>query len=103
MRQVTTHIPFNTAMQFIKNDVTNNVGDVGESNDERDSDDEMEMDLPTTMVPGKKRLLDAIHINDDMDKTKSLIWVQCRRCKWSCPVESYMVGDCQCTWDQWMT
>jgi hypothetical protein len=98
MQQVTTHIPFNTAMQFITNAVMNNVEDVEESKEERDFDTDMGMDLPTTVVPYQKRLLDAIHIGDDMDETKSIIWVQCRRCKWSCPVESYMVGECQCTW-----
>ena len=33
-----------------------------------------------------------------MDETKSIIWVQCRKCKWSCPIETYMVGECNCTW-----
>ena len=33
-----------------------------------------------------------------MDETQSIIWVQCRKCKWSCPVESYIVGECNCTW-----
>jgi hypothetical protein len=75
------------------------VEDVKECKDERDFDNDMEMELPTTMVPCQERILNAIHIDDDMGETKSLIWVQCRRCNWSCPVESYIVGKCQCTWD----
>jgi hypothetical protein len=43
-------------------------------------------------------LLNAIYYDDDMDETKSLIWVQCRRCQSSCLVKSYVVGECQCTW-----
>ena len=58
----------------------------------------MNTDLPTTTEPSKERLLDAIYLDDDMDETKSIIWVQCLRCKWSCPVESYMVGKFQYTW-----
>jgi hypothetical protein len=95
---VTTHIPFNTAMQLINNAVINNMEDEDESKDERDLDTDMVMELPTTVVPGQERPLDAIHVDDDMDETKSIIWVQCRRCKWSCPVKSYMVRECQCAW-----
>jgi hypothetical protein len=98
MQLITTHMPFNTTIQFITNAVINNVEDVEESKDERDPDNDMEIQLTTTIVPGQERLLDAIHIDDDMDETKLLIWVQCRRCKWSCPVESFMVGNRQCTW-----
>ena len=58
----------------------------------------MEIALPQNVAPGQERLLDAIHVDDDMDETRSIIWVQCRRCQWSCPVESYIVGDCKCTW-----
>jgi hypothetical protein len=61
------------------------------------TDSDMNMESPTTVVPRQERLLDAIHIDDDMDETKSLIWVQRRRCKQSCSVELYMVGKSQCT------
>ena len=43
--------------------------------------------------------MDAIHVPDDADETLSLIWVQCRRCKWTCPVESYTAGECACIFD----
>ena len=58
----------------------------------------MNMDMPTTVEPRKERLLDAIYYDDEMDETKTMIWVQCRRCQWSCPVESFVVGECQCRW-----
>jgi hypothetical protein len=84
-------------MKLVTNVVMNNVEDVEERKEERDFDNNVEMALPTTVVPGQERLLDAVHIDDDMDETKSLIREQCRRCKWSCPVESYIVSECQCT------
>ena len=40
------------------------------------------------------RTLDAIYLPDDGDESKSFIWVQCRTCKWSLPVESYEDGNC---------
>jgi hypothetical protein len=43
--------------------------------------------------------LDAKHVPDDADETLSLIWVQCRRYKWICSVESYSVGKCACNFD----
>ena len=47
-----------------------------------------------------ERTLDAIYQHDDGDETKSLIWFQCRICKWSLPVELYVDGNCLCNWDQ---
>jgi hypothetical protein len=98
MHHIVTHIPFDNALQLVTNAVTNNGEEAEECKDEYDFDDNMEIALPTALAPGQDRQLDAIHIDDDMDETMSLIWVQCRRCKWSCPVESYIVGDCDCTW-----
>jgi hypothetical protein len=40
--------------------------------------------------PQQERTLDAIFHHDDGDETKSLIWVQCRLCKWSTPVEAFV-------------
>jgi hypothetical protein len=98
MQHITAHIPFDTAIQLVTNAVMNNVQTLEECKEERDFKNDMEIALPSTVAPGQERLLDVIHVDDDMDETRSLIWVQCRRCKWSCPVESYIVGDCQCTW-----
>jgi hypothetical protein len=49
--------------------------------------------------PQLERTLDAIFHHDDGDETKSLIWVQCRLCKWSTPVKAYVDGDCLCNLD----
>ena len=46
--------------------------------------------------PQLERTLDAIFHHDDGDESKSLIWVQCRLCKWSTPVEEIVVGACLC-------
>jgi hypothetical protein len=46
------------------------------------------------------RTLDAIFQHNDGDETKSLIWIQCRVCKWSSPIESYVDKNCLCNWDQ---
>ena len=40
--------------------------------------------------------LQAIYLHDDGDETKSLIWVQCRTCKWTIPVESFDDNNCLC-------
>jgi hypothetical protein len=77
MQQVTTHIPFDTAMQLNTSAVMNNVEDEEESKVERDFDSDMNTNLPTTTEQRKERLLDAIYLDDDMDETKSIIWVQC--------------------------
>ena len=98
MHQVMTHIPFDNATILINNAGMNNMKDVEESKYDFDFDEDMNMELPTDTVPHKERLLDVIHLDDDMDETQSIIWVQCRRIKWSCPVELYLVGECQCTW-----
>jgi hypothetical protein len=50
--------------------------------------------------PQLERTLDAIYHHDDGNETKSLIWVQCRLCKWPLPVESYVDGNCLCNWNQ---
>jgi hypothetical protein len=64
--------------------------------------EECKGDSPTVNgVPEVPELtLDAIYQHDDGDETRSLIWVQCRICKWSSPVESYVDGNCLCNWDQ---
>jgi len=66
--------------------------------------EECKGDIPTVdlayYVHVPERILDAIYQHDDGDETKSLIWVQCRICKWSTPVESYLDGSCLCNWDQ---
>ena len=67
MHQVTTHIPFDNATLLINNVVMNNMEDGEEYNDERDFDKDMNMKLPTDTEPHKERLLDAIHLDDDMD------------------------------------
>jgi len=65
---------------------------------------ECKEDIPTVdlvySVPVLVRTLDAIYQHDDGDEAKSLIWVQCRICKWSLPVDSYVDGHCLCNWDQ---
>ena len=33
--------------------------------------------------------LEAIYLPDDGGETKSFIWVQCRTCKWTLPVEAF--------------
>jgi hypothetical protein len=43
--------------------------------------------------------LDALHVPDDASETLTLVLVQCRRCKWTCPVESYSVEKCACNFD----
>ena len=48
MQQVTTHIPFDTAMQLINIAVMSNMEDEEESNVERDFDSDMNTDLPNT-------------------------------------------------------
>jgi hypothetical protein len=93
MQQVTTHIPFDTAIQLVTTAVMINVEALEGCKEERNLDNDMEISLPTTVAPGQKQSLDAIHIDDDTDETKSLIWVQFTRCKWSCPVESYIIGE----------
>jgi hypothetical protein len=85
-------------MQSIANAVTNNVEDEEESKAERDLESDINMDMHTTAEQRNERLLDAIYYDDDMVETKLMIWVQCRRCQWSCLVEFYFVGECQCTW-----
>ena len=42
------------------------------------------------------RTLDAIYLPDDGDETKSFIWVQCRTCKWTLPVEAFEESNCLC-------
>ena len=60
-------------------------------------DDNNEMDISIEynnydIIP-KERTLDALYLyDDDLDETKSIIWVECRKCKWSCLVETYMEG-----------
>ena len=85
-------------MQLISDAVTKNVEEEEKSKAERGFESEMNMEMPTNVVQFKERLLDAVYFDDDMDEPKSMIWVQCRRCQWSCSVESYMVGECKCTW-----
>ena len=70
MHQMITHIPFNTATILINNAVMKNMEDEEESTYEIDFDEDMNMDLPTDTVPHKERLLDAIHLDDDMDQNK---------------------------------
>ena len=66
---------------------------------DNDNDMDISLELTTNIIQQRKRPLDAIYINDDdMDETKSIIWVQCRKCKCSCPVETYIVGEYNCTW-----
>ena len=59
----------------------------------------MEVVFKTDITGHVEQDLDAIHVPDDADETLSLIWVQCRRCKWACSVESYTVGECACNLD----
>jgi hypothetical protein len=69
-----------------------------------DGVEECKGEIPTVdlvyNIPVLVRTLDAIYQHDDGNETKSLIWVQCRICKWSLPVESYVDGSCLCNWDQ---
>ena len=81
MQQLTTHIPFETAIQLVNTAVMYNVQTLEECKEERDFDNDMEISFPHTVAPGQERLLDAIHVDDDTDETRLLIWVQCRRCK----------------------
>ena len=67
MQQVTTHIPFDTAMQLISDAVTKNVEEEEKSKAERDFESEMNMEMPTNVVQFKERLLDAVYFDDDMD------------------------------------
>jgi hypothetical protein len=46
--------------------------------------------------PQLERTLDTIFHHDDGNETKSLIWVQCRLCKWSTPVKAHPDGACLC-------
>ena len=63
-----------------------------------DNDMGISVELTNNDIQPRERTLDAIYIyDDDLDETKSIIWVQCRKCKWSCPIETGLVGECNCT------
>jgi hypothetical protein len=98
MQQMTLLIPFDEAKPLVANAVTHNVENNEEFKVERVLDFNINMDTITAAGHSDERLLNAIYYDDDMDETKSLIRVQCRRCQSSCLVESYVVGECQCTW-----
>ena len=61
MQQVKTHIPFDTAMQFITNAAMNNLEDVEKSKDERDFVTDIGMELQTTMKFWETYLLHMKH------------------------------------------
>jgi hypothetical protein len=85
MHAMELHIPFESVLQPILGR-TYDIDEVDES--------KVEVVFNTDITGHVERELDAIHVPDDADETLSLIWVQCRRCKWTCPVESYTVGEC---------
>ena len=103
MHQVISHIPFDNATSWIDNDIVldmnsteeykydndNNMNDTEESKYDNDNDMVISVELTNNDIQPRERTLDAIYIHDDdLDETKSIIWVQFRKCKWSCPVES---------------
>ena len=54
---------------------------------------------PISYVHDIVQPLEAIYLPDDGDETKSFIWVQCRTCKWTLPVEAFDESNCLCNWD----
>ena len=58
------------------------------------------MEDPIFYVHDIVQPLEAIYLPDDGDDTKSFIWVQCRTCKWTLPVEAFDENNCLCNWDQ---
>ena len=94
MHQVISHIPFDTATSLIDNAIINDMNGTEETKYDSDNNMNMNVELTTDNIQRMDRPLDAIYIDDDMDESQSIIWVQSRRCKWSCPVESYMVAEC---------
>ena len=90
MHAMELHIPFESVLQPI----------LGRTYDIDENDEsKVEVVFNSDITGQVERELDAIHVPDDADDTLLLIWVQCRRCKWTCPVESYTVEECAYNFD----
>ena len=65
-----------------KHDNDINMDAIVESKDDIDNDMDISVEYNNYDIIPRERTLDALYLyEDDLDETKSIIWVQCRKCK----------------------